>query len=75
MKGTEALRVQGAAKRLGSVEALRGVDLTVARGEISHFWVTMAQENRLGQMHQRRPSARRGRRVGGRATGSSALAP
>jgi ABC-type sugar transport system ATPase subunit len=31
---SEALRVRGAVKRFGSVEALRGVDLSVSRGEI-----------------------------------------
>lgn len=34
MSGAEALRVRGAVKRFGSVEALRGVDLTVSHGEI-----------------------------------------
>jgi D-xylose transport system ATP-binding protein len=34
MSGTQALRVRGAVKRFGSVEALRGVDLTVSHGEI-----------------------------------------
>jgi D-xylose transport system ATP-binding protein len=34
MSGTQALRVRGAVKRFGSVEALRGVDLAVSHGEI-----------------------------------------
>jgi D-xylose transport system ATP-binding protein len=34
MNGTQALRVRGAVKRFGSVEALRGVDLAVSHGEI-----------------------------------------